>query len=235
MSPPRYSRVAILADPHIGGPGGSGESLIGQIDDLASSNCDLLLVLGDLFQWWVGEERFATDTVRRVMAAFERLHARGVPAVFIEGNRDFFVAGGSYARLFEFIGLGFAFEVDGVRYLAVHGDGLNARDWRYRLWRGLSKSFLTRSVLAVLPASLCLRLMESTERRLSETNFDHKSRIPREVIESYAERRLREGYDVLLLGHFHDDLCFEVGRGQARILPAWYADQDLIWLGGMDD
>src|SRR5687767_6414713 len=96
--------------------------------------------MGDLFQAWIGDPRFETEDVRAVAAALRDLRRRGLRIDYVEGNRDFFLAGSPYADAFDRVVLEVAFEVEGRRYLAVHGDGLNERDLQYRFWRWLSKS-----------------------------------------------------------------------------------------------
>ena len=41
------------------------------------------------------------------------------------------------------------------------------------------------------------------------------------MIRKFAQRRFREGYDVLLLGHFHKSWAEEIGSGRVEILPAF--------------
>ena len=118
----------------------------------------------------------------------------------------------------------------GVRYLAVHGDGLNDRDWQYRFWRSLSKSALTRFLVRSIPRGVAHRMVHSTERRLSQTNFKHRAALPEEAIRRYAERRLAEGHDVLLLGHFHEPRVWRVPGGEVRLLDAWFRSRAVEWL-----
>ena len=96
--------------------------------------------MGDLFQAWVGFRSFETADIAAVAAALRKLRGQGIEVEYVEGNRDFFLAGSPYADAFDRVVLETSFEVGGVRYLAVHGDGLNDRDWQYRFWRSLSKS-----------------------------------------------------------------------------------------------
>ena len=44
------------------------------------------------------------------------------------------------------------------------------------------------------------------------------------MIRSFATRRFREGYDVLLLGHFHRSWSEDVDGGRVEILPAFVDD-----------
>ena len=222
--------VALLADAHLGGPGGPAGPLIQQLEDLPAQGCRRLVLMGDLFQAWVGFPRFETADVAAVVAALRRLRGQGIEIDYVEGNRDFFLAGSPYADAFDRIELETSFTVDGVRYLAVHGDGLNDRDWKYRFWRRLSKSAPVRFLVRRTPGRLARRLVSSTEQRLSQTNFKHRAALPEAAIRRYAERRLAAGYDVLLLGHFHEPRVWQVAGGEVRLLDAWFRSRAVEWL-----
>jgi UDP-2,3-diacylglucosamine pyrophosphatase LpxH len=222
--------VALLADAHVGGPGGQGDDLVEELAALDAATCELLLILGDLFHVWVGDLRYETVEIRRLVDALEQVRRRGIESRYVEGNRDFFLDDSVYAGCFDSVGSEHAFAHGGVRYLAVHGDGLDDRDWRYRFWRRTSKNAVSRAMARRLPGRVARRFVHGMDRRLAETNFEHKLRIPEGVIRRYAESRLAEGYDVLLLGHFHQPRRWQVSGGEVRILDAWFRARRLEWL-----
>jgi len=223
--------VAVIADAHIGGPGGPAGPLVTQLDELPARGCTRLVLLGDLFHVWVGAKQFETEDIREVMEALVRLRRRGVIVEYVEGNRDFFVDSGPYDLSFDRIALEIPFETGGKRYLAVHGDGLNARDYSYRFWRWLSKSFPVRFAMLRLPGAIARRLVHSTERQLAKSNFKHKSEIPEAPILDFARRRLGNDFDTLLLGHFHEPRSWEVDGVEVVLFDAWYNSRQVEILG----
>jgi len=223
--------VAVIADAHLGGPGGSAEALVEQLRQLPDGDCRHLVVLGDLFHVWVGARRYETPEIRRVVAALKDLRDQGVRIDYVEGNRDFFIAQSPYAEVFHGVGDEVHFEAGGRRYLAVHGDGLNDRDYLYRFWSWLSKSAVSRWLMLHLPRAVARWLVGVTERQLAKTNFKHKSTIPAGVIREYAVRRLQEGFDVLLLGHFHEGRQWSVDGGEIRLLEAWFRSRRVEMFG----
>ena len=227
-APPRL--VALLADAHLSGPGGPAGPLVRQLAALPDAGCRRLVLLGDLFQAWVGHRHFETADIAAVVTALRGLRRRGLRIDYVEGNRDFFLAGSPYADAFDQVAAEVAFEDGGVRYLAVHGDGLVEADWQYRCWRRLSKSVLSRRLAGRIPAALARLIVDSTERRLSRTNFKHRRRLPEAAIRRYAERRLAEGHDFLLLGHFLVARAWPVAGGQVRLLEAWFRTRAVEWL-----
>src|SRR4051812_34751218 len=130
--PTAPSVVALVADAHLSGPGGPAGPFVAQLQALPGQGCRRLVLMGDLFQAWVGFRSFETDDVRAVVTALRILRSQGVAVEYVEGNRDFFLAGSPYADAFDRVALETSFETGGVRYLAVHGDGLNDKDWKYR-------------------------------------------------------------------------------------------------------
>ncbi|HEX9798610.1 MAG TPA: metallophosphoesterase [Thermoanaerobaculia bacterium] len=223
--------VAIVADAHVGGPGGPVGPLLAQLVEVAARRPERLVLLGDVFQVWVGYPQYETPQIRSFLGAVGVVRAAGVPVHYIEGNRDFYLAESAGATAFDSVGSELAFESGGVRYLAVHGDGLNDRDRQYLAWRWLSKSALSRLVVRSLPARAVGRFVASTERRLTGTNFKHKIRVPEEAIRRYGERRLAEGHDVLLLGHFHQARAWRIAGGEIRLLEAWFSSRRVEWIG----
>jgi UDP-2,3-diacylglucosamine pyrophosphatase LpxH len=223
--------VAVVADAHLGGPGGAAEPLVRQLDRLARPECERLLFLGDLFQVWVGSARFETRDVRSIVGALQRLRERRITLHYVEGNRDFFLAESVYASFFDTVGTEFAFESAGKRYLAVHGDGINREDYLYRFWRRVSKNRLSRWAMLHLPSRLANRIIHGFEHELAKTNFRHKVALPAEAIEEYARRRLAEGFDSLLLGHFHEPFRKRLEGGQVIVFDAWFRSRRVDWLG----
>lgn len=223
-------RAAVVADAHLGGPGGPAGPLIDQLRELPAGGCDHLVLLGDLFQLWIGDRRYETAEIAAVVDTLAGLRRAGLRIDYIEGNRDFFVDAGPHRRAFDRVGTELAFTVGATRYLAVHGDGLDRRDWKYRFWRTVSKSAASRFVARRLPRRIAGSTVRGTERRLSATNQRHKRRIPEDVLRAYGARRLAEGYDVLLMGHFHEPRELTLEAGTVRLIDAWYNSRRIEWL-----
>ena len=227
---PAGGAVAVVADAHLNGPGGDAPALVEQIRGLDRTRCARLLLLGDIFHVWVGYKQFEPPGLAEFLAAVQGLRAQGVAVDYLEGNRDFYLEGSPYDAFFDHLGTEVAFTAGGVRYLAVHGDGLDDDDRQYRRWRRLSKSAPVRLAVRALPTPVARRLVDSTERKLAQTNFKHRSAVPTAAIERFAVRRLAEGHDVLLLGHFHEERRWAVPGGEVWLLPAWFRTHQLIWV-----
>jgi UDP-2,3-diacylglucosamine hydrolase len=54
-----------------------------------NAQCSMLIVLGDLFEVWVGDDAAATNASRAVIKSFKQMHAAGKAVLLMHGNRDF--------------------------------------------------------------------------------------------------------------------------------------------------
>ena len=223
--PVRQGGVAVFADAHLGQAEGDSDDFISSVEDVAGRGFRTIVLLGDIFHYFIGSAKLETPLTRRVLAAWDDLAAKGVELRYIEGNRDFFIRGTPWARAFATCGDTDGLLVGGRRYAFVHGDRINTRDLPYRFWRRLSKNPVSRAALHLIPGPLARGIVTRTEARLYRTNFRHKRHLPESELLREGERARAAGYDELLVGHFHVERLFSGERGVTRILPAWLEER----------
>jgi UDP-2,3-diacylglucosamine hydrolase len=217
--------VAVFADSHLGQAEGDGEDFLAALDDVAARGFGTVVLLGDIFHYFIGSAKLETPLVRRVLAGWDDLARRGVALRYVEGNRDFFLRGTRWARAFSAYGDTDGLLVGGRRYAFVHGDRVNTRDLPYRFWRRLSKNPLSLVALGVIPGPIARRIVVKTEARLYRTNFRHKRVLPEAELRQEGARARVAGYDELLVGHFHAEKLYAGEGGVTRILPAWLEER----------
>lgn len=223
---------AVLADLHLGERPDDVERFRRVADEALRRGVGELVLLGDIFRALVGFPHFWDETVRAGLAELHRLRRRGVRVVLVEGNRDFFLDVPSLAEYRDAATACHSFSVGGRRFLLEHGDLVNVRDWRYRVWRRLAKSGAARLWARLLPGSLARRVVSGTERRLARTNFDYRTRIPEERLARTAEVHFAAGVHVVLWGHFHHPWTHGDGRRLAAVVPAFGDYGVVIWVNG---
>lgn len=217
--------VAVFADAHLGQAGGDGEDFLGALEEVASREIRTIVFLGDIFRYFIGDAKFETPLVRRVLDGWRDLAARGVSLRYVEGNRDFFLAGSPYAASFARYGLTDGLDVGGRRWAFVHGDLVNTGDLPYRFWRIASKNPLSRAVMNLLPGAIARSIVAGAEARLYTTNLRHKRRLPVARLEAEAMRAREAGYGEVLVGHFHREWRSERPEGSVHVLPAWFEER----------
>ncbi len=217
--------VAVFADSHLGQVEKDADDFLEALEALPRRGISTVVLLGDIFHYFIGDRKFETPLVKRVLLAWRELAQDGVALRYVEGNRDFFLRGTRYAESFAAYGDTDGLEIAGRRYAFVHGDRVNTQDLPYRFWRRASKNPVAHGVLKVMPGGLARAIVARTEARLYRTNFKHKSRLPEAALAGEAQRARRAGYDAVLIGHFHVDRTFRSEAGEARLLPAWLEER----------
>jgi UDP-2,3-diacylglucosamine hydrolase len=217
--------VAVFADAHLGQAPRDGEDFLAALADVARRGFRTVVLLGDIFHVFIGDAKFETPLVRRVLEGWRELAAAGVALRYVEGNRDFFLGGTPFVTSFAAYGETDGIAVGGKAFAFVHGDRVNTRDLPYRFWRRLSKNPVSRAAMKLIPGRLARAIVSETEARLYRTNFRHKSYLPEAALLAEARRARAAGYGRLLVGHFHVDRVLESGEGIVQVLPAWLEER----------
>jgi UDP-2,3-diacylglucosamine pyrophosphatase LpxH len=220
--------IAVVADAHIGERAETFSAFRAACAETCARGAGRFVVLGDLFRFFIGLPGWASPEQVEVLEMVRGLKEAGVRTAYVEGNRDFFLRDPALAQAFDFIGARLAVEEEGRRYVFMHGDGLNRRDRRYRLWRAVSKSGLTYGVTRLLPRRLLLPVYRWAEARLKGTNFQYRKRVPEEDIRAFASA-LTDA-DALVLGHFHQPFAFEAGAVGVLGLAAFRETGKAVYL-----
>lgn len=222
---------AVFADCHVGRRPGDEGPFLDALQKAQERGAKSVSLLGDIFHYFIALPKFETPAIARFLETVELLSAAGVAVTYVEGNRDFFLRGSYAERYFRAVVDEEVFEAGGRRFLLLHGDLLNEADWPYRFWRFLSKNAISRAAAGIVPKKAGNRFVWDVEARLYRSNFKHKKRLPVEMIRKFASHRFREGYDVLLLGHFHKSWTETVGSGRVEILPAFVDERRWMEVG----
>ena len=225
----KAGRIYIIGDSHIGLADGSEISVNAWLDRFAALEPRALYLNGDLFHYLIAHPKFRTTSVERVMAKFRELRDRGIAIHYVEGNRDFFLRNSFVEEAVTDVGIEYTIPAGTNRYLVVHGDMINDRDWPYRFWRRVSKNPISRVGVDLIPKKMARNFVDSVEKRLASSNFKHKSKLPIELMEAYGRKRARAGFTHVVFGHFHQKLELDVTRSmKVTILPPWYEDGEAM-------
>lgn len=220
--------IFLIGDSHIGLNDGDEKRMIDWLDQLAKLRPQAFYLNGDVFHYIIGHRNFITNSVQRVFDRLRALKESGTPVHYIEGNRDFFVKDSALAESVTDVTAQIDFQAGGRRYFVTHGDMINDRDLPYRFWRRISKNPVTRAGVKLIPRTMARRFVDRVERKLAMSNFKHKTRLPVELMEAYGRERAEEGYDTVVLGHFHHKLIVPAGKATVAVLPAWFEQHEAM-------
>lgn len=167
-----------------------------------------LVVLGDLFDVWVGEAQERLASAPPVLDGLRELVLGGTRLEVLHGNRDFLLDGGFEARTGARVhprGLVGLLGGDGgaSRVLLIHGDELCTKDLGYQRLKRIVRSRPVVSLARWLPlpiaTSLARRLRRSSVRALSV-------KLPEEkALQEAACRELAQVHraKTVVCGHAH--------------------------------
>lgn len=191
------------------------------------AEAEALYVLGDLFEYWAGDDDLEEPFNRRVVGALRGFTLKGGELYLMHGNRDFLMgealAGACGARLLEDPVL---VDVHGTPTLLMHGDTLCVDDADYMAFRAQVRAPAWREAFLALP-------LEARKARIAALRTESRraqSAKPPEIMDANEEaigRVLRErGYPRLIHGHTHRParhVHHVDGRACERwVLPDWY-------------
>ena len=187
---------------------------------------DTVVLLGDLFNLWIGLPELEGPHHREVLDAIRDVRAAGTAVQYVEGNRDYRIADLHLGRNLDRVTTsGLDVQCGKLRIHAVHGDLANERDRQYRAWRALSRSTPFWWLFRAVPRGRRLAFVEALERRMRRSNLRYKAAFPEADIRRYAAGLLAGGRDAVVLGHFHErhelDARPPSPPGRIVVLPLW--------------
>ena len=188
---------------------------------------DALYVLGDLFEYWIGDEGLEQPFAKSLAQAFRALADGGVPVYFMHGNRDFLL-GKRFALASGMKLLTDPNVVDlyGTRTLLMHGDTLCSDDVEYQKFRVMVRDPAWQQAFLAKPLDERMRMAREVRGR-SEQAKQVKDMTIMDVAPATVDNALRShGYARLIHGHTHRPARHEHkvdGRDCERwVLADWY-------------
>lgn len=214
-------QIFVIGDSHIGLAEGNEKDVNAWLERMAAHAPKALYLNGDLFHYLIAHPKFRTSSVEKVMDKFREIRDRGIAIHYVEGNRDFFLRGSFVEDAVTDIAVEYAIPAGTNKFLIIHGDMINDRDWQYRFWRRASKNPVTKLAVNLIPKKTARNFVDGMEKRLAQSNFKHKSRLPVEQMQAYGRKRSREGFTHVVFGHFHAKVVMP-GNATVAVLPPWY-------------
>lgn len=215
-------RAIFVADAHLRKPGDHNYLVMLDFLEEQRGRTDMLVLLGDIFEFWTGKSTVTADHVPLV-DALERLRQQGTRLVYVEGNHDFHLGPVFTRRLAcQVFPDGGSIELDGQKVYLAHGDLANPEDTGYRRLRSFLRSGLVRFLIRVLPNFL-LQSIAALAGFLSKKSYGgQRSNWPaRKILIPFAESLIAAGHRAVVTGHFHQPFHEKLGDGELIALGDW--------------
>ena len=194
-------------------------------------DCRALYILGDLFEYWLGDDDPDPEK-RSVVRALKQLSSR-VPIYFMRGNRDF-TAGKRFAKDAGVTILDdpFLADVEGKEVLLSHGDLLCTDDHQYQRYRKRVNNPWIKALLLAGPLSFRTWLANRGRKRSQRVSAG-KSLVLMDVNQDAVENMMQQhNVTTLIHGHTHRPNVHQfesAGQSKTRIvLGDWYEQGSVL-------
>ena len=223
VAPPAWRTVDLISDLHLqAGEPATFEAWQGY---LQTTPADALIILGDLFEVWVGDDSLDSAGFEAQCAELLRRAAQRLPVFFVHGNRDFLVGPAFAARCgFTLLDDPTVLVLHGQRWLLSHGDILCLEDTEYLRFRAQVRTPEWQAAFLARPLEE-RRALARSMRVQSEDRKRNPSTIWADVDTAAARNWLQQANaHTLVHGHTHRPADHDLGDGLRRVvLSDWDA------------
>ncbi|TMQ50261.1 MAG: UDP-2,3-diacylglucosamine diphosphatase [Candidatus Eisenbacteria bacterium] len=190
---------------------------LGALPGRASS----LHIVGDLFDFWF---EYRTAIPRRhfeTLSALQRVRQAGIGITYLTGNHDFWLG----PFLSRELGIEthegpLELELQGRRIWVHHGDGLVRGDLGYRVLKKVMRNPFSIACYQLLHPDLGIPLAHWASR-LSRGSREDRPLEPERLRHDVADPRFSDGFDAVLIGHFHHAYEHRENGHEFFILGDW--------------
>ena len=196
-------------------------------------NGDNLILLGDIFEVWVGDD-ILSEVAKQIETALKTLRERGITVYFMAGNRDFLVG----KRFAERTGCTLLSDpcewtlANGEKCLLTHGDIFCTHDPGYRRFRSITRNKLVQKLFLLLPKSTRLKIADSMREASRSSQMDKNTElldVSGKLVKDMFDRF--PNINFVLMGHTHrPDIHVDFGKTRA-VLGDW---NNYLWVGISD-
>lgn len=180
-----------------------------------------LFILGDLFDFWFEYKYVIPRGYHHTLSKLGRLVEHGVNVHYLAGNHDFWL------KDFFPDELGIPVYKDplsmmlaGKKFYFHHGDGLATKDSGYRILKKILRSRISIFFFSLLHPGITAPIAKGSSRS-SRAYTANKDYGETDGMILFATEKIREGYDVVMMGHRHDPLFRTIDKGTYINLGDW--------------
>ncbi len=209
--------IYFISDAHLGEGSGENENVklakLGAFFEHAENDAEKLFILGDLFDFWFEYKHAIPKQHLKIVFKLSQLVDKGVEVHYITGNHDFWLGdflsreAGIIIHRDEY-----ATTEQGKKLFLTHGDGISRSDKGYRILKRILRNRLNIWLYQKIPVDWGIPLAKF----VSGTSRDYTSGRDVSYIkdyELYAQKKVKEGFDAVLIGHLHHPVITSLEGG----------------------
>lgn len=173
---------------------------------------DIIFILGDLFEFYYGYKNFLYTHHMKLINMLNMISKKSRVILF-EGNHEY-----NLKRIKDFLNVDVVehylnIEIDGLKLHLEHGDTIDKKDTAYRLFRAALKNTATLKIIDKLPPYFLLELSKMASSFSKKSLNNKRYRNTDKALETFAENKIREGFDYVILAHTHNPVVKKINKG----------------------
>jgi len=181
-----------------------------------------LYLLGDLFEYWAGDDDLDDPFNQDIIAALRRVSDAGTAIYWIAGNRDFlvgaaFAAAAGVTLLPEL----YVTDIDGQRLVLVHGDAQCTEDVKYMEFRAMVRQPAYQQQFLAMPLAqrkaIIAGMRDNSRKDQGAKSYEIMDVTPQAIADVFEQT----GAEVMIHGHTHRPALHTVGATRRYVLPDW--------------
>jgi UDP-2,3-diacylglucosamine hydrolase len=186
-----------------------------------------LYLLGDLFEYWAGDDDLDTPFHQAVIKAIRAVSDAGVAVYWIAGNRDFLVG----QRFADAAGLALRADphvatIGGRRIALAHGDAECTADLTYMAFRTQVRDPAWQQQFLALPLAQRKTIIAGLREGSREAHGSKTMAIMDVTASAVDALYAATATDTIIHGHTHRPALHEAGGKRRYVLPDWELDAE---------
>lgn len=221
-APPTWQTVDLISDLHL--QASEPATFEAWRSYMENTTAHAVLILGDLFEVWVGDDAASRNTFLLSCAQVLRQTARRLHVAFMPGNRDFLVGPAFLADCgVHALSDPSLLQWGRQRILLSHGDALCLDDHAYQAFRlqvrsaDWQKDFLAKPLHERLTLARAMRAQSESQKRSVVVYADADADMALNWLDTAKADRL-------VHGHTHQPADHPLGAGSRHVLSDWSLD-----------
>lgn len=195
-------------------------------------SADALYVLGDLFEYWIGDDD-RNDFTDEVAQLFKSLNDKGIPIYYVHGNRDFLIRKSFCQRSgMQLLDEQTVIDLYGTPTLILHGDELCTQDIAYQAFRAKARSWWWPRLILALPLFVRRKIAENGRRTSQKNQQNLTMEIMDVTHQAVVDVMQQHGVKRLIHGHTHRPAIHELEinkqKAQRIVLGDWYEQGSML-------
>jgi UDP-2,3-diacylglucosamine hydrolase len=198
-----------------------------------------LYLLGDLFEYWAGDDDLCAPFHQQIVAALRRVSDAGVQVFWIAGNRDFLVGSGfADACGLTLLPETWVIEAGGQRIALLHGDAQCTADVKYMEFRAQVRQPAWQQQFLSMPLAQRKQIIAGLREQSKEGHAGKSYEIMDVTPAAIADVFAQTGTSVMIHGHTHRPALHVVDGKRRYVLPDWEPESTPArggWIAIADD